>query len=57
MNRLQVRLVHTRYEEVEKWPEYISAATGVTNEGKKLVEQALGSSALVLVEPSYVDWV
>ena len=46
------------YEEAKKWPETIPTTTGATNEKeKKLVETALGNFALVLVEPTFVDWV
>jgi len=45
-------------EEREKWPETVPTTTGATTEEeKKLVEQALGNFALVLLEPTYVDWV
>ncbi|KAF9654094.1 hypothetical protein BDM02DRAFT_3125046 [Thelephora ganbajun] len=46
------------YGEAKKWPETIPTTTGVTNEReKKLVEQALGNFALILIEPTHVDWV
>ena len=46
------------YEEAKKWPATIPTTTGAKNEGeKKLVEQALTKFALVLIEPTYVDWV
>ena len=46
------------YEEAEKWPKSVPTTTGATNEEeKKLVEEALGNFALVLVEPTFVDWV
>ena len=45
------------YDEAKKWPESIPTTTGAKNEKeKKLVEQALANFALVLVEPTYVDW-
>ena len=46
------------YEEAKKWPETVPTTTGAKNEKeKKLVEQALANFVLVLVEPTYVDWV
>ena len=46
------------YEEAKKWPESVPATTGVTNEEeRKLVDEALGNFALILIEPNYVDWV
>ena len=46
------------YEEAEKWPKSVPTTTGATNEEeKKLVEEALGNFALVLIEPTFVDWV
>ena len=46
------------YEEAKKWPKSVPATTGATNEEeKKLVEEALGNFALVLIEPTFVDWV
>ncbi|KAF9786798.1 hypothetical protein BJ322DRAFT_1052049 [Thelephora terrestris] len=46
------------YEEAKDWPETVPTTSGATNEKeKKLVEQALGNFALVLIEPTYVDWV
>ena len=46
------------YEEAKKWPETIPTTTEATNGNeKKLVEEALGNFALVLIEPTYVDWV
>lgn len=46
------------YEEANKWPVTIPTTTGAKNEKeKKLVERALANFALVLVEPTYVDWV
>jgi pyridoxamine 5'-phosphate oxidase len=46
------------YEEAEKWPETIPTTTGATNEKeKKLVDEALGNFVLVLIEPTFVDWV
>lgn len=46
------------YEEAGKWPKTVPTTTGATNENeKKLVEVALGNFALVLIEPTYVDWV
>ena len=45
------------YEEAKKWPQTIPTSTGAANEKeKKLVEQALRNFALVLIEPTYVDW-
>lgn len=45
------------YEEAKEWPETIPSTTEATNENeKKLVEEALGNFALVLIEPTYVDW-
>jgi hypothetical protein len=46
------------YKEAEKWPKSVPATTEAANEEeKKLVEEALGNFALVLIEPNYVDWV
>lgn len=46
------------YEEAKKWPETIPTTTGAKNEKeKKLVEQALANFVLILLEPTYVDWV
>lgn len=46
------------YDEAKKWPETIPTTSGAANEKEKeLVEQALGNFALVLIEPTYVDWV
>ena len=46
------------YEEAKKWPETIPTTTGATNEKeKKLVDQALANFVLILIEPTYVDWV
>ena len=46
------------YEEANKWPKTIPTSTGAANEEeKKLVEEALGNFALVLIEPTFVDWV
>lgn len=46
------------YEEAEKWPKTIPTTTGVANEmEKKLVEEALSNFALVLIEPTFVDWI
>jgi pyridoxamine 5'-phosphate oxidase len=45
------------YEEVEKWPEATPATTGATNKKRKLVDVALGNFALVLIEPTFVDWI
>jgi len=46
------------YEEGEKWPKSVPTTTGAKNEEeKKLVKEALGNFALVLVEPTFVDWV
>ena len=46
------------YEEAKKWPETIPTSTGATNEKeKRLVEQALGNFVLLLIEPTFVDWV
>jgi hypothetical protein len=46
------------YEEAEKQPETIPTTTGVTNENeKKLVDVALGNLALVLIEPTFADWI
>ena len=45
------------YEEAKKWPKSVPTTTGaVSEEEKELVKQALGNFALVLIEPSYVDW-
>ena len=46
------------YEEADKWPKSVPTTSGATNEEeKKLVEEALGNFALVLIEPTFVDWV
>ena len=46
------------YEDAKKWPKSVPTTTGATSEEEKeLVERALGNFALVLVEPTYVDWV
>jgi len=46
------------YEEAKKWPKDVPTSTGATNEKEKeLVEQALGNFTLVLIEPTFVDWV
>ena len=46
------------YEEANGWPKSVPTTTGATNEEeKKLVEVALGNFALVLIEPTFVDWV
>jgi pyridoxamine 5'-phosphate oxidase len=45
------------YEEAEKWPEATPATTGATNKKKKLVDVALGNFALVLIEPTFADWI
>ena len=46
------------YEEANKWPKTVPATTEVKNEEEeKLVKEALGNFALVLIEPTYVDWV
>jgi len=46
------------YDEAKKWPKSVPTTTGATNEEeKKLVEVALGNFALVLIEPTFVDWV
>ena len=46
------------YEEAKKWPKSVPTTTGATNEEEeKLVEEALGNFALVLIEPNFVDWV
>ena len=46
------------YGEAEKWPETIPTTAGARNEKEKeLVEMALGNFALVLIEPTFVDWV
>jgi len=45
------------YEEAKKWPTTVPTTTGAKSEReKKLVEQALTNFALVLIEPTYVDW-
>jgi pyridoxamine 5'-phosphate oxidase len=45
-------------EEAEGWPKSVPTTKGATNEEeKKLVEEALGNFALVLIEPTFVDWV
>ena len=45
------------YEEMRKWPATIPTTTGAADEEeKKLVERALANVTLVLVEPTYVDW-
>lgn len=50
-------LMEGGYEEAKNWTNTVPATSGVTNEKeKKLVEQALGNFALVLVEPTSVDW-
>lgn len=46
------------YEDAKKWPLAVPTTTGATTEEeKKLVKQALGNFALVLIEPTYVDWI
>ena len=45
------------YEELSKWPDTVPTTTGATTaEEKKRVEQALANFALLLVEPTHVDW-
>ena len=45
------------YEEMREWPVTIPTSTeATTEEEKKLVERALTNVTLVLVEPTYVDW-
>jgi hypothetical protein len=46
------------YEEAEMWPEAIPATAGATNrKEKKLVDVALGNFVLVLIEPTFADWI
>ena len=46
------------YEDAKKWPQTVPTTTGATTEEeKRLVEQALANFALVLIEPTYVDWI
>ena len=45
------------YEELKKRPDTVPTTTGATTpEEKKRVEQALANFAMLLVEPTYVDW-
>lgn len=45
------------YEEAKNWPETIPTTSEVGSEKeKKLVAEALGNFALVLVQPTFVDW-
>ena len=45
------------YEELAKWPEIVPTTTGATTaEEEKRVEQALANFALLLIEPTSVDW-
>ena len=46
------------YEATKKWPPAVPNTTGaMTEEEKRLIGQALADSALVLIGPTYVDWI